>query len=129
MKENNAKFEFLKNYIKKYKSTEDVAINDAWNMLSDFYNNLPERTKSCQERRDEFAFLIEQFAKAFDILVQKIANCPFVKIEICDEIDKAKLAKDIQEIKNETAFLLGAYNNMIYEQNLHKQHGEVSYGN
>lgn len=80
----NAKYNYLKNYMKSTKTNEDKYIDSALEFLSQFWEELPERTKGV-ERRDTWALLIYELKTAFDKQIEKIANCPYVKIEISEQ--------------------------------------------
>lgn len=88
------KAKFLMEYMKNTKTAEDIDIEEAWSNLSCFYENLPERTKG-KERHDEYSYLIQAFAVAHDKIIEKLANCPFVKIEITDQLIK----QDLESLK------------------------------
>ncbi len=78
------KYSFIKTYIGTVKTTEDKEIDKAFEDLSSFYCNLPNRVKS-QERRKQWTILINELVNAFAKQAEKIANCPFVKIILSQE--------------------------------------------
>ena len=82
----NAKYNFLKNYVNKTKTAEDKHITSALDFLAMFYAELPERAKG-PERRKAWAIIVSELMDAFDKQIEKIANCPFVKIEIADQVE------------------------------------------
>ena len=90
----NAKYYYLKNYFEKVRTFEDKEINKAFDFLTDFYDNLPERTKGI-ERQKEWSMLINFLVTAFDKQIEKIANCPYLKIEIPDTITNTQQIKDM----------------------------------
>lgn len=103
----NAKYNYLKNYLKRTKTAEDKDIEACFDFLSMFYDDLPERTKG-RERRQAWSILVNQIITAFDKQLEKIASCPFVKIEISDQQDikdiltSLKTYADIDFIKSAT---------------------------
>ena len=78
---NEAKKNFLKNYVKTTKTSEDKDIERAFTYLSQFFEELPERSKG-PDRRKTWTMLTNEIINAFEKLIEKIANCPFIKIEI-----------------------------------------------
>ena len=102
----NAKYNFLKNYVKRTKTSEDKEIDHALDLLGLFYRNLPERSRG-PERRKDWALLVAGLMNAFDKQIEKIASCPFVKIEIADQVETKdiltalKTYADIDFIKEE----------------------------
>ena len=100
----NAKYNYLKNYVNRTKTAEDKDINACFDFLSMFYEDLPERTKG-PERSQAWSILVNQVITAFDKLIEKIASCPFVKIEISEQqeikdiLESLKTYADIDFIK------------------------------
>ncbi len=102
----SAKYNFLKDYISRVKTREDKDIDRALEFLSEFWEALPERSRG-QERRKQWAILTNELVNAFDKQIEKIANCPFVKIEISDQTEikdllvSLKTYADIDFLKKE----------------------------
>lgn len=82
----NAKYNFLKRYVDNTKTSEDKDIERALDFMSTFYEELPERSRG-PERRKAWTMLVGELMNAFDKQIEKIASCPFVKIEIADQVD------------------------------------------
>lgn len=99
MKENkiyNAKHEFLKNYLKNKKELADEEIDNVWEFLSEFYEKLPQRAKT-HERKMLFSLITSQIQTAFDQIVKKVADCPYVVIEIKDQEKEKEKEQQFKE--------------------------------
>lgn len=107
----NLKYEFLKEVAKpkedeNERTHEDVDIIDAWDNLQMFYDYLPEKAKT-ETRQKEFEHLTKLFKTAFDSQVKKIADCPYIKIEIANQPEQSKLYADAQLVKECILILTG----------------------
>ncbi len=82
----SAKYNFLKDYMSRVKTHEDKDIDRALEFLTDFWEGLPERSRG-PERRKQWATLVNELVNAFDKQIEKLADCPFVKIEISNQTE------------------------------------------
>ncbi len=113
----NAKYKFLKNYLETTKTSEDYYITDAFDNVSNAFECIKEEAKTIDTNND-FVCIIESFTKALDSQIEKIANCPFVKIEISNQEELTEVTKDIHETLVNTCHLQGS--NQAQAQNLYK---------
>ena len=91
----NAKLEFLKTYLKNKKELEDEEVDNVWELLSEFYEELPARAKMSKDRKMHFSLITEQIQRAFEHIINKIANCPFVAIEIKGQEQQMKFEERV----------------------------------
>ena len=100
------KLEFLKQYISSNDNTR-IDIEDAFNLLAEFYDTLPKRAKT-KEREMTFCCVADLFRDALETQLKELANCPFVKIEIYNQEQELKDKKTLEWCKNSIC-VIGGY--------------------
>lgn len=95
---NKLKYEFIKNYIKE---NEPIEMADCMSTLSAFYDGLPAKAKG-KERKAEYEYLIEQILEAFDSQIKKLAQCPYIKVEIGNQEEITDILQQVRENSKES---------------------------
>ena len=98
----NAKYEFLNLYVKNNKELDDDLI---WNLLNEFFEFLPRKTRQCQTRIKNFEMIKEELLNSFNRLVLKIAKCPFIEIKIDNKQDLDEKLINL-ELKNQDIYIV-----------------------
>lgn len=98
-----SKIEFIRDYLKEH---PNEAAKDASEMLDELWGDLPKKAKTMYR-----ASLVEAIDGAMECAVaeavQRIADCPYVRIEIVDHDRIEKLERDLTFCKNRVNSLDG----------------------